>query len=112
MNGTFLRRGDELQRVAGRTALRDGDVVCVLAEVDEGGERRFFELAFHAEQDSQATRAAPVATDACLRYDADEARLVLVHGGERHEIPIRAQAHRLVRHMAERRAARSARTTS
>jgi hypothetical protein len=102
VNGTFLRRGNELQRVAGRTALRDGDVVCVLAEVDESGERRFFELAFHAEQDSQATRAAPVATDACLRYDAAEARLLLVQGGEKHEIPIRAQAHRLVRHMAER----------
>ena len=102
VNGTFLRRGNELQRVAGRTALRDGDVVCVLAEVDEGGERRFFELTFHAEQDSQATRAAPVATDACLRYDAAEARLVLVHGGQRREIPIRAQAHRLVRHLAER----------
>ena len=57
VNGTFLRRGNELQRVAGRTALRDGDVVCILAEVDEGGERRFFELIFHAEQDSQATRA-------------------------------------------------------
>src|SRR5262245_13320073 len=31
VNGTFLRRGGELQRVTGRTALRDGDVVCVLA---------------------------------------------------------------------------------
>lgn len=102
VNGTFLRRGNELQRVAGRTALRDGDVVCVLADVDERGERRFFELAFHAEQDSQATRAAAVGTDACLRYDAAEARLALVQGGETHEIPIRAQAHRLVRHMAER----------
>ena len=102
VNGTFLRRQNELQRVAGRTALRDGDVVCVLAEVDEGGERRFFELAFHVEQDSQATRAAPVAVDACLRYDAAEARLLLVQAGERHEIPIRAQAHRLVRHMADR----------
>ena len=38
----------------------------------------------------------------CLRYDVDQARLVLVAGGERHEISIRAQAHRLVRYMAER----------
>jgi hypothetical protein len=102
VNGTFLRRGNELQRVAGRTALRDGDVVCVLADVDEGGERRFFELTFPAGQDSQATRAAVVSTDACLRYDAAEARLVLVQAGATHEIAIRAQAHRLVRHMAER----------
>jgi hypothetical protein len=108
VNGTFLRRGNELQRVAGRTVLRDGDVVCVLAAVDETGERRFFELAFHAEADSQATRAVgpeePKAAAQCLSYEAAEARLVLVQGGERHEIPIRAQAHRLVRYMAERNA--------
>jgi len=104
VNGTFLRRGAELQRVNGRTALREGDVVCVLAAVDEAGERRFFELAFHAAADSQATRAAPLsaADEACLRYEAAEARLVLVQRGETHDIAIRAQAHRLVRHMAER----------
>jgi len=102
VNGTFLRRGNELQRVDGRTVLRDGDVVCVLAAVEASGVRRFFELAFHAGQDSQATRAAPLAAEGCLRYDAAEARLVLVRGGERHEIPIRAQAHFLVRYMAER----------
>jgi DNA-binding winged helix-turn-helix (wHTH) protein len=41
----------------------------------------------------------------CLAYDLDEARLVLVRNGERHEIQIRAQAHRLVRYMVERNAA-------
>jgi DNA-binding winged helix-turn-helix (wHTH) protein len=38
----------------------------------------------------------------CLSYDLDQARLVLVQNGERHEIAIRAQAHRLVRYMVER----------
>jgi DNA-binding winged helix-turn-helix (wHTH) protein len=38
----------------------------------------------------------------CLSYDVDQARLVLVQNGERHEISIRAQAHRLVRYMVER----------
>jgi len=102
VNGTFLRRDGELQRVTGRTALRDGDVVCLLASVAGDGERRFFELVFHAEADSQATRPALVADEACLRYDPAEARLVLFQGRERHEIPIRAQAHRLVRHLAGR----------
>src|SRR5215471_3337047 len=51
VNGTFLRRGGDLRRVAGRTALRDGDVVCVLAAVDASGGRSFFELAFHADPD-------------------------------------------------------------
>lgn len=110
VNGTFLRRGDRLERVAGRRALEDGDVVCVLASLDETGERSFFQLRFHKSQDSQATRAAAPAVvegrrKACLRYDAAEARLVLEQGEERREIEVRAQAHRLVRHMAERNAA-------
>lgn len=41
----------------------------------------------------------------CLTYDPGEARLMLVRDSERHEIQIRAQAHRLVRYMAERNAA-------
>ena len=108
VNGTFLRRGDALQRVSERAALRDGDVICVLALVTDAGERRYFELAFHASADSQATRAvleSPTLEPACLCYDANEARLVLVQGRETHEIQIRAQAHRLVRYMVERNAA-------
>jgi hypothetical protein len=107
VNGTFLRRGGALQRVSERAALHDGDVVCVLALVTETGERRFFELAFHWGGDSQATRAVltPEALSECLSYDLDQARLVLIRDGERHEIQIRAQAHRLVRYMVERNAA-------
>jgi DNA-binding winged helix-turn-helix (wHTH) protein len=111
VNGTFIRRGGSLQRVTERTALQDGDVVCVLASVTDAGERGFFELAFQATGDSQATRAVPVHDTSragpepgCLSYDTGEARLVLVRGGERHEIQIRAQAHRLVRHMVDRNA--------
>jgi FHA domain len=99
VNGTFLRRRGELQRVSERTALHDGDVICVLAAVDE---QRFFELAFQAVGDSQATRPALRTMGDCLSYDPDEARLVLVSGAQRHEIPIRAQAHKLVRYMAGR----------
>jgi hypothetical protein len=108
VNGTFLRRGGVLQRVSGRTALHDGDVVCVLASVAEGGERRYFELAFHSAADSQATRAVLAeepSSDGCLSYDSDAARLILVQGGEKHELRIRAQAHRLVRYMVDRNAA-------
>jgi DNA-binding winged helix-turn-helix (wHTH) protein len=108
VNGTFLRRGAApLQRLTERTALHDGDVVCVLASVTEAGERRVFELAFRANADSQATRAVVDrrADSSCLSYDSDEARLVLVRSGERHEIPIRAQAHLLVSYMVERNAA-------
>src|SRR2546426_7736611 len=108
VNGTFVRRGGALQRVSGRAVLHDGDVVCVLASVAQMGERRYFELAFQSTEDSQATRAVLAdesPAGSCLSYDTGEARLVLVQGGDRHEIPIRAQAHRLVRYMVERNAA-------
>jgi DNA-binding winged helix-turn-helix (wHTH) protein len=42
--------------------------------------------------------------DACLRYDETSQRVVLVRGGERHELQLRAQGHRLVGHMARRNA--------
>lgn len=113
VNGTFLRRDGVLTPVTTRAALRDGDVICVLASVGESGERRFFELAFRSTRDPQATRAAPIVSrglsaepgdPGCLVYDAREARLTLVRGAERYEIPIRAQAHRLIKHMSERNA--------
>jgi hypothetical protein len=103
VNGTFVRRGGELKRVAGRMPLRSGDVVCVLASIPHQEDARYFELEFETSADSQATRAAGSQDpDDCLSYDPDEARLVLVHEGERHELHIRAQAHKLVRYMAER----------
>jgi hypothetical protein len=104
VNGTFVRRGDDLQRVHGRRPLRNGDVVCVLASVSHQGEQEYFELVFEAAVDSQATRAVvePEAADECLEYDAEEARFALVRRGERHELEIRAQAHRLVGYMAAR----------
>jgi DNA-binding winged helix-turn-helix (wHTH) protein len=104
VNGTFVRRGDELQRVEGRRPLRNGDVVCVLASISHQGDREYFELAYEAAADSQATKAVvdQQPSQECLSYDKEEARLVLVSGGERHEIEIRAQGHKLVRYMAER----------
>jgi hypothetical protein len=102
VNGTFLRRGGELRQVTERTPLHDGDVVCVLASTEDPAHKRFFELAFQTVGDSQATRPALRTMGACLSYEPDEARLVLVTGAERHEIEIRAQAHKLVRYMAER----------
>ena len=108
VNGTFVRRGETLERVTGRAPLQDGDVVCVLASVSDEGARTFFELAFRGSGDSQATRAVPYSrtmTPAeCLRYDESRAELVLVRGAERHEIEVRAQAHRLAGYMAERNA--------
>lgn len=104
VNGTFVRRSGELKRVEGRLPLRNGDVVCILGSIDHQDGARYFELEYEASADSQATRAALKSEEAeeCLSYDADEARLVLVLRGERHELHIRAQAHKLVAYMAER----------
>ena len=104
VNGTFVRRAGELKRVEGRLPLRNGDVVCILASMDHQDGAHYFELEYETTADSQATRAAegPEAAEECLSYDADEARLVLVARGERHELHIRAQAHKLVAYMAER----------
>ena len=108
VNGTFVRRGEELRPVSGRTVLEDGDVVCILGFVSDDGERRYFELVVSATRDPDATRAAPVPRAAparphlCIDYDRGASRFVLVHGAEREEIRIRAQAHRLVRYMVER----------
>jgi len=103
VNGTFVRRAGELKRVEGRMPLRSGDVVCVLGSMDHQNGARYFELEYETTADSQATRAAQEdAAEECLSYDPDEARLVLVSRGERHELHIRAQAHKLVAFMAER----------
>jgi DNA-binding winged helix-turn-helix (wHTH) protein len=111
VNGTFLRRGGTTQQLTERTALRGGDVISVLGSVSADGERHYFELAFHETGDSQATRAALVDAEPspeageCLTYDPSEARLFVVRAADRHELKIRAQAHQLVRYMAERNAA-------
>ncbi len=98
-----------LERVVERTALHDGDVVCVLASIAETGRAAATSSSRSTRRRTRrrrARRSAPRLYAAeCLSYDANEARLVLVQSGERHEIPIRAQAHRLVRYMAERNAA-------
>src|SRR5262245_10469088 len=75
VNGTFVRRRGELQQVTGRVALHDGDVVCLLASVEE---QKFFELAFQTAGDSQATRPALRTMGDCLSYEPEEGRLVLV----------------------------------
>jgi len=113
VNGTFLRRGGKLERVDGRAVLRDGDAVCVLASVGADGARHYFELGFRQVARGQATRAAPVSAvratapsaAGCVIYDPQAARLVLRQRGTLHEIHLRPQGHRLVRHMAERNAA-------
>jgi DNA-binding winged helix-turn-helix (wHTH) protein len=102
VNGTFIRRAAELERVDGRAELVDGDIVCVVARLRHEDGTKYWELVFG---DRARTRTAGIVPlPLYLTYDPDQARLVLVKGGQRHEITVRPQAHRLVRYMAERNA--------
>ena len=110
-NGTFLRRDGALMRIHEAVELRDRDQICILAAVSPAGARRYFELDFRATSDSETTRAVLVdepPAQGCLRYDTTAGRLVLLHGGAETAIPIRPQAHRLVRYMVSRNAAAGA----
>jgi DNA-binding winged helix-turn-helix (wHTH) protein len=108
VNGTYVRRRKALSRVEGRVPLEDGDVVCILASVDSDGVRGYFELSYRQFAEAQSTRAAPVSamrdTAACVIYEPDAARLLLVRGNARDEIHLRPQGHRLVHYMAGRNA--------
>jgi DNA-binding winged helix-turn-helix (wHTH) protein len=57
-----------------------------------------------AESGTVVDGTQPAVVDACLEYDTGEERLVLDAGGERHEIRLRPQGHRLARYMAARNA--------
>ena len=104
VNGTFVRRAGELKRVEGRLPLRNGDVVCILGSMDH--------------QDGAQLLRARVRDDRGLPGDSCSGGAGSGRGmpelrrgrgssrprrrGERHELHIRAQAHKLVAYMAER----------
>lgn len=100
-NGTFRRRGGTIERVAGRVALADGDVICIVGLVGDDGEPLHWELHF---SDPLGTRAAPLprlVANACLRYDAAGGRLVVRTPDGTRPIPLSPQEHKLIRYMAE-----------
>jgi hypothetical protein len=103
VNGTYVRRAEELSRVDGRVELVDGDSVCIVALLSEDRKPAYWELAF---DDRGRTRGVSISLQpACISYDDAEARCFVVQGAARHELQLRPQAHRLVRYMAGRNAA-------
>lgn len=101
VNGTFVRRGETLERVQGRAPLADGDVVCVLGRLTEAGDPVYWQLTFRDPLKTRPARIAP--RPACLEYDWLQAKLFHVEGAARAEIKgLRPQEHKLVRYMAER----------
>jgi hypothetical protein len=116
VNGTYLLRDEQLERVAGRVALGDEEEIRVIALVAESGARRYWRLVF---ENPEGTRRvdpalAPPAGTAdphprphagrCLFYDSAQGKLFLVDGHERRQLRVRRQVHELVRYMAARNA--------
>ena len=98
MNGTFLRRDGELQRVAGTAALVDGDVVLVIGAVRGTTVLSYWEFEFGDRARTRPVNVADVAGR--LSYDLEAAQLYVVVGERQHAVPLRRQAHQLVRFMA------------
>jgi FHA domain len=100
VNGTFLRRGEDVTMVTGRAHLVDGDVVRVLARLTESGDPLYWNITFVDPLKTQP--AGEFRRRSCVEYDWVQARLLLVEAGKRTEIKLRAQEQKLVRYMAQR----------
>lgn len=98
VNRTFVRRKTTMQVVQGRALLTEGDSICILGKLTEGGEAVYWELTFH---DPLITHPAEDASPAIhLEYDWIQAKLFRVEGLDRQEIrDLRPQEHKLIRYM-------------
>lgn len=97
-NGTFLRRGAEMEQVRGRALLSEEDAICILGLLTEAGEPRYWELTFRDPLGTKPAGQAPRV--AFLEYDWIQARLFLVESASRQEIrELRPQEHKLIRYM-------------
>lgn len=106
VNRSFLRRQstEALEVVQGRSSLRDGDVVCILGQLLEDGDQRYWELTFHDPAITKPAGSANAPTrEALLEYDWAQARLHRIEHGYRKELgPLRPQEHKFLRYMAQR----------
>lgn len=110
VNGTFLRRGEQTERVVGRLRLQHQDVIRILGGMTDDGDLRYWDLVL---ADPYATRQAPPSSALptagterpaeCLEYDWVQAKLFRRNGTEREEVRgLSPLSHRLVRHMVDR----------
>ena len=101
VNGTFLRKGTEMEKVRGRALLKEGDCIHILGKFTEAGEPVYWQLTFN---DPLGTRPAPhEPVMAYLEYDWLQARLFRVDELQRQEIRnLRPQEHKLIRYMDQR----------
>lgn len=102
-NGTYLRRGLELERVVGRRRLQSGDEICILGDLDTEGPR-YWRLVF-IDPFATSARTDPGQPAECLEYDWMQAKVFRRHGSQRVDVgDLSPKAHQLVRYMAHRSA--------
>ncbi|HZR40080.1 MAG TPA: winged helix-turn-helix domain-containing protein [Ktedonobacteraceae bacterium] len=111
VNRTFVRRieppegGSRMEIVRGRAPLHNGDTILILGKLVETGSPLYWELTFNDPEPTHDARHVQqlVEQSACLEYDWVQAKLFLVDGTSRIEIPhLPPQEHKLVRYMAQR----------
>ena len=102
LNGTFRRRGSEIEMVKGRAHLKDGESVLILGELMESGEPSYWALTFRDPMGTQLGQSLlPVPPH--LEYEWVQARLLRVSGSMSQEIHnLRPQEHKLIRYMDQR----------
>lgn len=105
-NGTFLRRDDRTERVTGRVRLHEGDLIWIPGDRTEDGRLLYWQLGliWHDElDDSHGTEPArPQPLGGCVEYDFAQARLFHYMDGQRVEIDLTGNEHRLIHYMADR----------
>lgn len=106
-NGTFLRRGDRTERVEGRVQLHGDDRIWILGDRTEDGMPRYWQLRLVRQAglgDSHGTEPAGLLQPpgGCVEYDSAQARLFHYVDGQRVEVGLTGNEHRLISYMADR----------
>jgi hypothetical protein len=103
VNGTFLQREDVMVQVDGRALLAEGDSICILGKLTEGGEPVYWKLAFSDPMGTRPAGQRRSPLSGYLEYDWLQAKLFHIEGSSRQEIAnLRPQEHKLIRYMDQR----------
>jgi hypothetical protein len=101
VNRTFVRRGQTVEIVHGRTLLNEGESIRILGTLTEAGDPIYWELTFSDPLGTRPVGHAP--SIAYLEYDWIQAKLSRIDSPNRQEIrDLRPQEHKLIRYMDQR----------
>lgn len=104
VNRTFLRRGQNMEVIAGRIQISDGDIIRILGRLSKDGKPVYWDLTFRDPLKTQPANPKMVPRETpYLEYDWIQAKLFRINGVNRREISsLRPQEHKLIRYMDQR----------